>query len=126
MRLCIKVLSALLLVALLVPPVAAAVNQIAAPLERNVSPGVTTITYSNQTLVFTTAVPLRIKLRVTSPGHIELQFKAQETRKTGRGQTSAPGQTIVFWDQAGDDIFNDAAGGSWVTIPLTEGGWTEK
>ena len=91
------------------------------------SPGVTTVQYANQTLVFTTAVPLKIKLRVTSAGHVELSFKKAASRNQNESMSGAStGQTVIFWEQAAQDVFEGFAPDSWTDIPLGEGGWTEK
>jgi hypothetical protein len=127
MKLYARAISALLIVAFLTAPSLLAAQALQAPVDRSVFPGVTTIQYANQTLVFTTAVPLRVKLQVLASGIVELRFKAQQTRSTtGGNQSSAGGQTVIFWEQAGEDIFNGSASGDWTDIPLTEGGWTEK
>jgi hypothetical protein len=128
MKLSFRAISALLLVAFLATPFVAAADQIAAPLERSVMPGVTTITYANQTLVFTTATPLRVQLKVVSPGHISLRFKAQQARVPAGGESAlvVGGQTVIFWEQAGAELFNGEASNTWTDVPLTEGGWTEK
>ena len=121
-----RAISALLIIAFLTAPSLLASQQLAAPFDRSVYPGVTTIQYANQTLVFTTAVPLRVKLRVVSPGHIQLRFKAQASRQPqGMGGASS-GQTVVFWEQIGENVFNGTAPEGWTDIPLSEGGWTEK
>ena len=36
------------------------------------------------------------------------------------------GQTIIFWEQAAQDVFEGFAPDAWTDIPLGEGGWTEK
>jgi hypothetical protein len=127
MKLSVRLLSAFLLVAFLALPFVAAADQLPAPLERNVSPGVTTIAYANQTLVFTTATPLRVQLTAVSPGSILLRFKVQSARDVAMGSVDyGSGQTVIFWEQAGVDVFNGSASNGWTDVPLTEGGWTEK
>ena len=128
MKLSVKAISALMLVAFLATPFVAAADQIAAPLERSVLPGVTTIEYAGQTLVFTTAATLKIELRVVSPGNILLRFKAQATRQPSDGSSAllAGGQTVIYWEQAGAEVFNGSPSDAWTDVPLTEGGWTEK
>ena len=123
----VRAISALLIIAFLTVPSLAVSDQLAVPLERGIQPGVTTVQYANQTLVFTTAVPLKIKLSVASDGHVELTFKKAATRDVGQGMAGAStGQTIIFWEQASQDIFEGFAPDSWTDIPLGEGGWTEK
>jgi hypothetical protein len=127
MSLRVRAISALLIIAFLTVPSLAASEELAVPIERGIYPGVTTIQYADQTLVFTTAVPLKIKLRVASAGHVELSFKKADSRDQGRGMAgAATGQTIIFWEQAAEDVYSGFAPDSWYDIPLGEGGWTEK
>lgn len=127
MDLRVRAISALLVIAFLTVPSLVASEQLIAPLERGIQPGVTTVQYANQTLVFTTAVPLKIKLMVASAGHVELSFKKAASRDQGQGMAGASaGQTVIFWEQAAQDIFEGFAPDNWTDIPLGEGGWTEK
>ena len=119
----VGVLSALLIVAFLAVPALVAADQIPVPIERSVFPGVTTIQYANQTLVFTTAEPLKVKLRVVPAGHVELSFKRAPERASGATKS---GQTVIFWQESAETIYASAAPDGWFDIPLTEGGWTEK
>jgi len=126
MNLCVRAISALLIIAFLTVPSVVASEQMAAPLERGIHPGVTTIFYANHTLVFTTAVPLKIKLRVVPTGHVELSFRSA-SRDLGEGMAGAvAGQTVIFWEEANEEVYSDFAPDGWVDIPLGEGGWTEK
>lgn len=120
-----KFISALMIVALVAVPVLLSAQQLAVPVDRSVFPGVTTIQYANQTLVFTTPVALRVKLAVLPSGVIQLRFKAQTTASAGQRSASL-GQTVIFWQQAAEDLYNGAPPGTWVDLPFGEGGWTEK
>ena len=123
----VRAISALLIIAFLTVPSLVVSQELAVPIERGIYPGVTTIQYANQTLVFTTAVPLKIKLRVASAGHVELSFKRAASRDQGRGMAgAATGQTVIYWEQVAEDIFSGFAQDSWIDLPLGEGGWTEK
>jgi hypothetical protein len=127
MNLRVRAISALLIIAFLSVPSLVASEQLVVPIERGIHPGVTTIQYASQTLVFTTAVPLKIKLRVATAGHIELSFKKTNSRDQGQGMAGAStGQTVIFWEQAAEDIYSGFAPDSWYDIPLGEGGFTEK
>jgi hypothetical protein len=127
----VRAISALLIIAFLTVPSLAAGEQLAVPMERTIFPGVTTIQYADQTLVFTTTDPLKIKLSVVPEGHVQLSFKkaASRTQKQTSQQSSvvrSGGHTVIFWEQAGENVFNGTAGEGWSDVPLTEGGWTEK
>lgn len=102
-------------------------QQLPVPVERSVFPGVTTIQYAGQTLVFTTSVPLRVKLRADAVDKIVLRFRSQTTGDDTSSPLSLFGsQTVIFWEQAADELYNGQAPPDWVDIPLNEGGWTEK
>jgi len=123
----VGVLSTLLIVAFLAVPSLVVSDQIATPMERSIFPGVTTVQYSGQTLVFTTAEPLKIKLRVVPAGYVELSFMKAPSRGGSQGaRSSAGGQTVVFWEQSAENLYSGFAPEGWFDIPLTEGGWTEK
>jgi len=124
----VRAISALLIIAFLTVPSLAVGQQLAAPVEKSIFPGVTTVQYANQTLVFTTTEPLKIKLQVMPAGHVQLSFKKAPSRTTQgqQGMATAAGQTVIFWEQAAESVYNGTAGEGWFDIPLTEGGWTEK
>lgn len=124
----VRAISALLIIAFLTVPSFAVGQQLAVPMEKSIFPGVTTVQYANQTLVFTTTEPLKIKLQVMSAGYVQLSFKKAPSRTTQgqKGVVNASGQTVIFWEQAAENIYNGTAGEGWYDIPLTEGGWTEK
>jgi hypothetical protein len=125
MKLGARVISALIVVAFVAAPALLSADQLAKPVDRSVFPGVTTIQYANQTLVFTTPVALRVKLSVLPNGSIQLRLKAQSTQSAGQ-RSSSLGQAVVFWQEGAQDIFNGAPPGDWVDVPFGEGGWTEK
>jgi hypothetical protein len=127
MNLRVRAISALLIIAFLTVPSLVASEQLTVPMERSVYPGVTTIQYANQTLVFTTAVPLKVRLRVATAGHVELSFKRAASRDQGRGMAgAATGPTVIFWEEAAENVFSGFAQENWTDVPLGEGGWTEK
>ncbi|MDH3215660.1 MAG: hypothetical protein OEN01_05105 [Candidatus Krumholzibacteria bacterium] len=122
-----KVLIALTIIAFLIVPSTVISQQLPVPVEKSVFPGVTTIQYAGHTLVFTTSVALKVKLRPVDSTKIILAFKAySRDQLQGPATAAGPGQTVVFWENTGEEIYNDAAPGEWNEIPLTEGGWTEK
>ena len=118
-------ISALLIIGLLAVPMLSPAQQIARPIDKSVFPGVTTISYANQTLVFTTPVALRVKLEVLASGKIQLRFKAQTGRTIGQ-QSAAMGQTVIFWQEAAEDLYSGPPPEDWTDVPFGEGGWTEK
>jgi hypothetical protein len=127
MNLRARAISALLIIAFLTVPSLVVSQRLAVPLERGILPGVTTVFYADHTLVFTTAVPLKIKLQVVPAGHVVLSFKKTTLPGYGQGMGSATGgHTVVFWEQANDDVYSGTAPDDWTDVPLGEGGWTEK
>lgn len=122
-----RAISALLIIAFLVVPALPSAQQLAKPIDRSVFPGVTTLQYANQTLVFTTPVPLRVKLEVLPSGVIQLRFRAQTSLRSGLSSTSSTsGQTIIFWQEAAEELYNGTPPQDWTDVPFGEGGWTEK
>ena len=122
----VRALSALLIIAFLTVPSLVASEQLAVPLERGIHPGVTTVLYANHTLVFTTAVPLKIRLCVVPAGHVQLSLM---TTSYNQGQGNAPGssgQTVIFWEEVNQEVYSGNPSDSWIDIPLAESGWTEK
>ena len=121
-----RAISALLIIAFLVVPALPSAQQLAKPIDRSVFPGVTTLQYANQTLVFTTPVALRVKLEVLPSGVIQLRFKAQTSTRYGLQSSTAAGQAVIFWQQASEELYNGVPPDDWIDVPFGEGGWTEK
>jgi hypothetical protein len=119
-----KILLVGLFVALVLFPLAAVSDQLPAPLERTLFPGVSVIYYANQTFRFTTDVPLQVILLPLDETRIQLKFKA---RGGFQGESVAATTVEIFWDNWENEIYSGSAPISWwMGILLTESGFTEK
>lgn len=121
------VLASVLLVLLLVPSTSMS-DRLPAPLVRMVEPGQTTILYADQSLRFTTDVPLKLTLTPLEPGRIHMKVKAVLPRGLD-GNAPASGWEIVeiYWLNWGNDIYEGPPPENpWEGILLTESGFTEK
>ena len=116
----------LFVLALLAIPFAAVPQQLPAPVEESVAPGVSTIYYAGQTLRFTTDVPLKVFLSAVAPDRIFLKFRAPASYVPGGSSTSAVVE--VYWENWSNEIYEGPPPTTppWEGILLTEGGFTEK
>lgn len=123
MKVHVRALAAAVLVLLLVTPTVLVGQKLPAPMERTILPGVTTIQYGGQTLIFTTAVTLHAKFKPITSG-FELRFKSH----SGYGGEAPSGGlgVQIFWEEQNQYIYDGDAPLGWTIITLTEGGWTEK
>ena len=111
--------------ALMLFPLAAVSDQLPAPLERSLFPGTSVIYYANQTLTFTTDVPLQVIPLPLDETRIQLKFKTRGGAQGG----SAPAATAVeiFWEDWESEIYSGSAPLTWWQgILCTESGFTEK
>jgi len=116
----------LFVLALLAIPFAAVPQQLPAPVEESVAPGVSTIYYAGQTLRFTTDVPLKVFLSAVAPDRVFLKFRAPASYVPGGSSTSAVVE--VYWENWSNEIYEGPPPTTppWEGILLTEGGFTEK
>jgi hypothetical protein len=123
-----RVVAGIALILMLLAPTALFAQQLAAPLDRSVSPGVTVIQYSGQTLIFTTTNTLRVQLRPLGGDQIEIKIRAYDVRVLGGASGSSQAQTLeIYWQDAQDSVYNGTPPADpWTAILHTEGGWTEK
>ena len=127
MKILPKVILASVLVALMLLPLAATSDQLPAPLEKTLMPGVTVIDYADQHLRFTTAVPLQLRLLPLDATHIQLQFRARGIQQPGGGSAPSSQTVEIFWEDWNNDIYSGSAPeGWWSGILATESGFTEK
>jgi hypothetical protein len=126
-----KALSRLVVVsvmlAVLLVPLATMSDQLPAPLIKTVFPPQETIYYADQTLKFTTTVPLKVDLIALGPGKVRLKFKAAEIRG---GASAAPSAMTlqIYWENWDNEIYNGYPPTTepWDGILNTESGFTEK
>lgn len=116
----------ILLVALSVPAFA---DQLPAPLEKDLLPGITTISYAGQSFVFETAVPLHVSFVSKGFTLIELKFKVYSTAASRGGALPASpnDQIAIHWNEWNVDVYTGPPPlGVWEGILNTESGFTEK
>jgi hypothetical protein len=125
MRAVIGATFALMLVVALVSPGFLMAQQLPMPLQKTIYPGVTTVEYAGETLVFTTSVPLLAKFQFISANEIEVSVR---THSSGRAVTNAPGNLLrIYWQDEDRIIYEgEPPEEEWTGILLTEGGFTEK
>jgi hypothetical protein len=115
---------ALMLVVALVSPGLMA-QQLPMPLQKVIYPGVTTVEYASETLVFTTSVALFAKFQCVSENEIEVTVRSHSS---GRAVTNAPGNMLrIYWQEEDRLIYDgEPPEDEWTGILQTEGGFTEK
>jgi len=112
--------------ALLLMPLAILADQLPLPLEKKVPAGVTSVTYMNQTLRFTTAVPLVVKFEALSANQIRLTVRTYNS-SSGGAQGSSSSTTSIYWEDWNNDVYDGPPPtGTWEGILYTESGFTEK
>ena len=110
-------------------PAALVADQLPVPMEKSVFPGVTTIQYAGQTLVFTTSTALKVSFRANTANEIEVTVKASGTRSTDPYSTTGEttDQLVINWKNFNQDIYDGQPPTQpWTGVLNTEGGWTEK
>jgi hypothetical protein len=125
MRVVTGTILALMLVVALVSPGFLMAQQLPMPLQKTIYPGITTVEYASQTLVFTTSVTLLAKFQFVSANEIEVSIR---THTGGRAAANAPGSMLrIYWQDEDLDIYDgEPPDDEWTGILLTEGGFTEK
>ena len=125
MRVVTGTILALMLVVALVSPGFLMAQQLPMPMQKIIYPGVTTVEYASETLVFTTSVALVAKFQFVSTSEIEVTVR---THSSGRGGASAPGNLLrIYWQE--EDLWlydGEPPEDEWIGILQTEGGFTEK
>ncbi|UCG50654.1 MAG: hypothetical protein JSW58_10630 [Candidatus Latescibacterota bacterium] len=125
MRVFPRILLAFVLAVVLASPGALMAQQLPLPMQKAIPQGITTVEYAQQTLVFTTSVPLIANFQFISENEIEVRVR---TRSSGQQGGNAPGNILRIWWEEGDEFIYDGEPPEeeWSGILLTEGGFTEK
>jgi len=125
MRVVTGTILALMLVVALVSPGLLTAQQLPLPVQKIIYPGVTTVEYASETLVFTTSVPLVAGFKFISSNEIEVTVR---THTSGRPGSNAPGNILrIYWQDEDRFIYDgEPPEDEWSGILLTEGGFTEK
>lgn len=118
------ILALMLVVALMFPGFLTA-QQLPMPMQKIIYPGATTVEYADETLEFTTSVPLDAKFQFISTNEIEITVR---THTSGRAGSYAPGSMLrIYWQE--EDLWlydGEPPEDEWIGILETEGGFTEK
>jgi hypothetical protein len=120
---------ACLVMSLLAMPVTLLGEQLPAPAEKSIYPGITTIQYAGQTFVFTSSTSLRVNFHMVTLTTFEITVRTTASRGTGGPQGSSPAtdQLVINWKNFNADIYDDEPPSApWTGLVDTEGGWTEK
>jgi len=128
MKLRSRICAAFLAVLVVVAPLAALSDQLATPIERKVTPGVTVIHYAGQDLRFTTPVALLVRLKPIGTTKISLQVSAYSGSYSPTG-SSAQIQLQIFWVNYDNTIYDGSVppfSNPLEEVLLTEAGFTEK
>lgn len=123
-----RLLVAAVALAIVLMPLALLADQLPAPLEKKINPGVTTIEYAGQTLRFTTPVSLIINLDPISTTQIRLSVRTYGTTSGPQGAAAAT-DVNIYWEDFDNDVYNGPpppTSSPWEGILYTESGYTEK
>ena len=127
MRMVTKVfVTTILLIALSVPAFA---DQLPVPLEKDIIPGITHLSYAGQSFVFETSVLIHVSFVSKGFTFIELKFKTQPAAgsRGGASQASPDDQIAIHWNEWEVDIYTGPPPlEEWEGILHTESGFTEK
>ncbi|MBI4720485.1 MAG: hypothetical protein HY770_04565 [Chitinivibrionia bacterium] len=118
--------AAVLLVAFCVPVLG---DELPAPLERDIYPGVTNISYAGQSFRFETTVTIHVSLIPRGANLIELRFKVHQgtTTRTPVMAASPNMQIEIDWVNWNNTIFSGTPPpDGWEGLLHTESGFTEK
>jgi hypothetical protein len=114
------------LAAVLVPLMVVA-DQLPRPLEKKLTPGVTTVSYAGQDLRFTTPVPLIVKFDALSTTQIRLTVRAYGSVSGGGAEGAAGADVNIFWENWSNDVYTGPPPTeAWDAVLDTESGFTEK
>lgn len=122
-----RIVVASVVLAVLLAPLALLADQLPAPLEKKITPGVTTIAYAGQNLRFTTDVALVIRFDAMSATQIKLTVKAYGS--TSPSAASGTTDLNIYWENFNTDIYTGPAPPSsqpWEGVLNSESGFTEK
>jgi len=98
-------------------------------MEKDIPPGITTLTFSGQTFRIQTTVPLHIILGLKSQNRIRMAFRAADGSGSGMGSASASSgdDVSIYWVDWATDIYTGPPPEEeWSGILHTESGFTEK
>lgn len=127
MRMATKVfVITILLIAFSAPAFA---DQLPAPLEKDLFPGITHINYAGQSFVFETPVLLHVSFVSKGFTLIELKFKVQPAAggRGGAALASPNDQIAIYWNEWDVDVYTGPPPPEgWQGILNTESGFTEK
>jgi hypothetical protein len=118
--------TAILLLALSAPAFA---DELPAPLEKDIFPGVSHVNYAGQNFTFNTPVPLHVSFVTKGFTIIELKFKVYPSAgsRGGASQASPDDQIAIYWNEWSVNVY---AGPppleEWEGLLHTESGFTEK
>jgi hypothetical protein len=122
-----KILLASVFTILMLLPLTVMSDQLPAPLEKNLRPGVTVVVYLGQSLRFTTDVPVQISMIALDENRIRLQFRIRGGEQGQGGQGHAATSLVIYWENWDNGIYTGSAPPDWQTeVLLTESGFTEK
>ena len=99
------------------------------PLEKMLSPGVTTVDYAGQTLRFSATVSIRLQLETDGPGRVKLTVHTAGRHRSSGAQGSSAVQTLeIVWENWNNTVYPSGPppDAEWSTTLLTESGFTEK
>jgi hypothetical protein len=108
-------------------PFAVQADQLPAPLERKLVPGVTTVSYAGQTLRFMTAVPLILRLDPITITQIKITVRSYGSVSGPQGTSGT--SLNIFWENWATDIYDGPPpppSDPWEGIINSESGFTEK
>jgi len=127
MKLLRTVMAALALVALLVPTVGLG-DQLPLPLEKKLTAGTSNVTYYGQTLRFTTAVPLLVKLDAEGTNRIKLRVSLYPGTPLPNGPGTYSSENLtIYWSNFSTDVYNGGLPSGELTTWLdTEGGFVDR
>jgi len=128
MRMVFKIAVIAAVLIFLVPSILYA-DQLPAPLEKDIFPGVTHLNYAGQHFRFETTVIIHVSLLSLGPTELQMKLKAYpQSGPSGGGQAVSPSdQLTIVWEDWGSDVYNGTPPAKeWTGILDTESGFTEK
>jgi len=124
-----RILVAGIVLAVLLLPMVLVADQLPAPLEKKIAPGITTIAYAGQNLRFTTDVSLVISFDALSATRIKLTVKLYGTSSSGPSAASGGSDLNIYWENFSTDVYTGPAPSTtqpWEGVLNSESGFTEK
>jgi len=124
-----RVLTAGIVLALLVMPLAAIAGQMLVPMEKKIAAGTTVVDYAGQSLRFTTPIALVAKFDPVSDVNFRLTVHAYGTPPAASGSSSSGLEFELFWEDFQKQVYNGPPPPSndpFSEVFLSESGFTEK